>query len=168
MPALFFTKGVTTMIHVTGIAEAVVAGTLNGKHGHKYPIGNKNVTFKEMLQIMNDVSGETKKVITVPTWTAALGGWLIDKKFAKEGREGGLDHTKLMYDIQSRYYYYDAKPVWEQLGYEELGYNGGLGIIEGITDTIKACYPERFDENGNLKAEYVIPEKKRQYKGQII
>ncbi|HOB29167.1 MAG: hypothetical protein WAQ32_02030 [Dethiobacteria bacterium] len=168
LPAIFFPKGGTTMIHVTGIAEAVVAATFNGMGGVRYPIGNKNVKYKAMLQIMNDVSGNRKKVINVPTWVATIGGALVDKKYAKEGREGGLNHRKLMHDIQSKDYYYDAKPVWEQLGYKELGYNGGLSIIEGITDTIRACYPERFDENGNLKAEWVIPEKKRQYKGPRI
>lgn len=168
MPAFFFPKGGTTMIHVTGIAQSVVAGTFNGKGGVKYPIGNKNVKYKAMLQIMNDVSGNKKKVINIPTWMAAMGGAFVDKNFAKQGKEGGLDHRKLMYDIQSKDYYYDAEPVWEQLGFKELGYDGGLSIIEGITDTIKACYPERFDEKGKLKAEWVIPENKRQYKGPKI
>lgn len=167
MPAVFFPKGGTTMIHVTGIAEAIVAGTINGVTG-KYPIGNVNMKYKEMIQIMYDACGNTKKILNVPTWMAYLGGWWIDKNFKKEGREGGLDHAKLMPDIQSKDYYLDPKPVREALGYEALGYNGGLGIIEGITDTIRACYPERFDENGVLKAEFVIPEKKRQYKGPIL
>jgi NAD dependent epimerase/dehydratase family. len=168
MPACFFTTGGTTMIHVTGIAEAVVAATLNGKHGVKYPIGNKNVKFTDMFKIINDEAGVKKKVLVVPTWMAAMGGAMIDKKFKKEGKQGGLDHKLLMYDIQSKYYYYDAKPVWEQLGYDELGFNGGLGIIEGIADTVRACYPERYDADGKLKPEWVIPENKKQYKGPKI
>ncbi len=168
MPACFFTTGGTIMIHVTGIAESVVAGMFNGKHGVRYPIGNKNVKFTDMFKIINDEAGVKKKVLVVPTWMAAMGGGFIDKKFHKEGREGGLDHKKLMYDIQSKYYYFDPKPVWEQLGYDELGYNGGLGIIEGIHDTVKNCYPDRYDAQGNLKPEWQIPEGKKQYKGPKI
>lgn len=168
MPAYFFPTGGTTMIHVTGIAEAVYAGTVNGKGGHKYPIGNVNVKYMDWLKIMNDVSGERKKVVGVPTWMAAIGGYFVDRKFKKEGREGGLDHVKLMKDIQSRDYFYDAQAVWKELGYDELGYNGGMGIIEGIKDTMRACLPERYDEKGNLKPEWVIPKEKLQYKGPVF
>ena len=84
LPAIFFPKGGTTMIHVTGIAEAVVAATFNGMGGVRYPIGNKNVKYKAMLQIMNDVSGNRKKVINVPTWVATIGGALVDKNMRKK------------------------------------------------------------------------------------
>ncbi|MEG2457083.1 MAG: hypothetical protein RSB08_04605, partial [Clostridia bacterium] len=116
LPACFFTTGGSIMIHVTGIAEAVVAGMLNGKHGVRYPIGNKNVKFTDMFKILNDEAGVRKKVLVVPTWMAAMGGAMVDHGAKKQGKEGGLDHKKLMYDIQSKYYYFDPKPVWEQLG----------------------------------------------------
>lgn len=164
MPAIFFPKGGTNMIHVTGIAEGVVAATFFGKGGEHYPIGGVNMKYKDMIGIMMDVSGNTKKAVNVPTWMAYLGGKMVDKGFAKEGKEGGLDHAKLMYDIQSLDYYFDPTPFREALHYDELGYKGGLDVITGITDTIKACYPERFDENGKLKDEFVIPMNKRQYK----
>jgi len=39
------------MIHVTGIAEAVVAATFNGMGGVRYPIGNKNVNTKPCFRL---------------------------------------------------------------------------------------------------------------------
>ncbi len=168
LPAMYFPNGGTVMIHVQGIAESVVAATINAHTGH-YPIGKVNVKFQDWLKVMNDCSGETKKVISVPCWMGKLGGWFVDHKFHKEGREGGLDHVKLMPDIQYRDFFYrdeDVKKVFEALKYDELGFTAvEASICDGIVDTMRAIFPDRYDENGNLKAEWVIPEKKHQYKG---
>ncbi|MGB4618544.1 MAG: NAD(P)H-binding protein, partial [Dethiobacteria bacterium] len=46
MPAVFFPKGGTVMIHVRGVGQAVVAATVNGEHGKRYPIGAYNMKYK--------------------------------------------------------------------------------------------------------------------------
>ena len=168
LPAIFFPKGGSAMIHVTGVAEAVCAAAVNGEGGKRYPVGNVNLKYKTMLQIMMDESGNRKRVITVPTFLGTIAGSFIDRKFAREGREGGLDHAKLMPDFQSRDYYLDPLPTREALGYRALGYTGGLSITDGIADTMRACCPERFQADGTLKSEFVIPPEKRQYRGPRI
>lgn len=165
LPAIFFPRGGSAMIHVTGVAEAVFAAAVNGKAGERYPVGNVNLKYKAMLQMMMDACGSRKRVVTVPTFLGTIAGKLIDRRYLKQGREGGLDHARLMPDIQSRDYYLDPDPTREALGYEELGYSGGLSIREGIADTMRACCPERFHADGQLKAEFVIPDAKRQYRG---
>ena len=76
----------------------------------------------------------------------------VVKKLKKDGQESGLNYNYLMQDIQSKDLYYedDVEKVQEYLHYGELGYDGGGTIEEGIRMTAKACYPHRFDENGNL------------------
>ena len=146
LPAMFFPNGGTVMIHVKGIAESVVAATINAPTGH-YPIGKVNVKFQDWLKVMNDCCGETKKVMTVPCWMGKLGGWMVDHKAHKEGKEGGLDHVKLMPDIQYRDFFYrpeDVQKVCDALKYEELGLHAvDASVCDGIVDPMRGIFPDR-------------------------
>lgn len=147
MPAVFFPKGGTVMIHVRGVAEAVVAATVNGEHGGRYPVGVANMKYKQMIRIMYDAINNKKKIINTPTWVAYLGGWFINKAEKKHGKEGGLNYAKLMTDIQSKNMYYSDETinkVKQELGYKELGFDNSLDVKLGIETTMQACYPEKF------------------------
>jgi hypothetical protein len=100
-----------------------------------YTIGDENMEWKEMLGIMLETMGIKRKIITVPTFLATLGGISLKKKELKEGKEPGLDYSRLFKDIQSQYLFFDPTP-----SSTELGYNRG-GIRESIIKTVKACYP---------------------------
>ena len=153
MPAIMFPKGGTNMIHVNGIAEAVVAAAYYGQHGDKLPIGNKDLKFKDMINMLMEDIGATKRYMGIPTWVATMGVKMtVVKALKKAGQNSGLNYNYLMQDIQSKDLYYedDVKKVQEYLHYDELGFNGGGTIEDGIRKTAIACYPHRFDENGNL------------------
>lgn len=153
MPAIMFPKGGTNMIHVNGIAEAVVASAIYGQHGDRLPIGNKDVKFKDMINMLMEDIGATKRYMGIPTWVATMGVKMtVVKSLKKAGQDSGLNYNYLMQDIQSKDLYYedDVKKVQEYLHYDELGYDGGGSIADGIKKTAIACYPHRFDENGNL------------------
>ena len=150
MPAVLFPKGGTVMIHVRGIAQSVVASVLNGEHGNKYPIGESNMKYKQMIKIMYDAIGNKKKIITTPTWMAYLGGVFVNKAEKKHGKEGGLNYAKLMTDIQSKDLYYSDEliaRVKEQLDYAGLGFTEKLDVVKGIQETMQACYPEKFPDS---------------------
>lgn len=147
MPAVFFPKGGTVMIHVRGIAESIVAAIVNGEHGGKYPIGVSNMKYKEMIRTMYDAIDNKKKIVNVPTWMAYLGGVFINRAEKKEGKQGGLNYAKLMTDIQSKNLYYSDElinKVKTELGYKELGFDNSVDVKEGIRTTMQACYPEKF------------------------
>jgi hypothetical protein len=105
-----------------------------------------------MINTMMEAVGSKKRFFGMPVWVCAIGGWTVKKAHAKKGEEGGLDYVKLMSQIQSKDFYFDASVTQKKLGYDELGFNGGGDVFEGIRQTMRACYPEKFDENGNLKA----------------
>lgn len=150
MPAVFFPKGGTVMIHVRGIAYAVVASILNGEHATKYPIGDSNMKYKQMIRIMYDALNNKKKIINTPTWIAYLGGLFINRQEKKHGKQGGLDYAKLMTDIQSKDLFFTQETidkVKSQLDYKGLGYDKELDVTEGIRTTIEACYPEKFPDS---------------------
>ena len=153
MPAIFFPKGGTNMIHVNGIAESVVAAAYYAQHGDRLPIGNKDWKFKDMINLIMETIGCKKRYFGVGAGIAAMGVKMtVVKNLKKSGQDSGLNYNYLMQDIQSKDLYYedDVEKVQEYLHYDELGYDGGGTIEEGIKMTAKACYPHRFDENGNL------------------
>jgi len=150
MPAVFFPKGGTVMLHVRGVAEAVVAATLNGRHGEKYPVGLSNMMYKEMIRTMYDAIGNNKKIYTIPTAFAYLGGLYFNLLEKKYGKEGGLNYAKLMPDIQARKMFYSDEVIAKMkldLGYRALGFDNSLDVKSGIITTMQACYPEKFPES---------------------
>ena len=165
MPAVFFPNGGTTMIHVKGIAESVVAAAFNGEHGGKYVIGNEDWKYKDMINTMMSSIGSKKRFCPVPVWMCALGGWYLNVAHRRKGEEGGLNYQKLMSTIQSKDFFLGEKVIKETreaLGYAELadkykqltgkvGFNGGGDVKTGIEQTMRACYPEMYDEQGNLR-----------------
>lgn len=156
MPAILFPKGGTNMIHVNGIAESVVASAYYGPHGAKLPVGSEDHKYKFMINLIMETIGSTKKYMGVPTWMATLGGYGVAKSLKKVGQDSGLNYKRLMKDIQAQDMFNaeDCAKTREILHYSEFGYDGGGSVAEGIINTAKACYPHRFDENGNLKPEF--------------
>lgn len=157
MPAVMFPKGGTNMIHVQGIAEAVVAASYYGEHGDKLPIGAYDETYETMINMMMEDCGATKRYMGVPTWMATIGGYMVANSLKKTNQDSGLNYKYLMKDIQSQKLYYGQDvidAVRAHLHYDEFGYNGGGSLEDGIKKTMIACYPHRFDENGNLKPEW--------------
>ncbi|HME52322.1 MAG TPA: NAD-dependent epimerase/dehydratase family protein [Candidatus Lokiarchaeia archaeon] len=133
MNPVMFTTGGTNMLAVEHVGEAVVGALERGKHGEHYLVGDVNMAWKDMLALMLQAMGAKKKIVTIPTSLAAIYGRNLKMKEAKEGKEMGLDPTKLMQDIQGRFLYFDPTPHAEALGY------GRGGIEDAITKTIKAC-----------------------------
>ncbi|MHA1784896.1 MAG: NAD-dependent epimerase/dehydratase family protein [Candidatus Helarchaeota archaeon] len=132
-PWMIFPKGGTNMISVQHIAEAIVGAIERGKGGKRYTIGDKNLTWKEWLKIIQKAAGIKRRILTMPCWMGTIWGWKLRRKDKKEGKEAGLNHKLLFKDIQCRELFFDPTP-----SQEELGYTGG-GLEEAIIETIKRC-----------------------------
>ena len=130
---IFFPKGGTAMISAKGVSEAVMGAIEKGEHGKCYPVGDVNMSFKDMLTLMLKYSGMNKSVVNIPKFLAVMAGKKMKKDHEAEGKESGLDPIWLMKDIQTDFMYFnnfDSK--------KELGYNGG-DIESAIEETINAC-----------------------------
>jgi nucleoside-diphosphate-sugar epimerase len=134
--AVFFTKGGTNMLSVEHVAEAVVGAIENGKHGGKYPVGDVNMEWKEMLTLMMKGLKWKKKIFTIPTFLATWYGAYLVKKEKKQGKEHGLNARHLFNDIQAKNLFFDPSETAELLGY------GRGGIEESILKTMEACYQD--------------------------
>lgn len=138
MNPIFFPKGGTNMISVEHVAEAIVGAVKYGIHGHKYLIGDENHTWKELIQTVLDTLQISKKIISIPWYLAALKGRSMQKAYLREGKEPGLNYTKIFKAIEAQYFYFDPTPSREALHY------GSGGLQVAIEETVRACYPEKF------------------------
>jgi nucleoside-diphosphate-sugar epimerase len=131
---VYYPKGGSNMIAVEHVAEAIVGAIENGKHGKRYPIGDVNMSWIEMLQLMlNSMNMSNKKIVTVPSFIVNLMGRKIKKEDEKSGFDAGLDPLYLFRDIMCKELYFDPTESVNELGY------GRGGIEESIDKTIKAC-----------------------------
>lgn len=135
---IYFPRGGTNMIAARHVGEAVIGALERGEHGARYPIGDENHTFNEMLEMMMSAIGEKKRIVNIPRFIAALAGSMIERSRRKQGLEGGLNAAYLMQDILTRELYFDASETSEALGH------GRGGLEESIIETMRSCYPEKF------------------------
>jgi nucleoside-diphosphate-sugar epimerase len=92
---IYYPKGGSAMVTVKQVGEAI-AGALEKNVGFAtYPIGYWNLTWVEMLAIMDQYLGcPDKPIQTIPNWMFTLGGIQIRHTQKKQGIDGGLNLAK--------------------------------------------------------------------------
>lgn len=139
MPVVFYPDGGSTMITAAHVGQAVAGAVERGAHGRHYPIGDENLSWDEMLEVMLRTLGMSdKKVIHIAPWVGTLLGRMQRRIEAKRGKESGLDAELVFADVMCERLFMDPS-----LSVAALGYGRG-GVREAIEETVRACYPERF------------------------
>ncbi len=140
-PMVFFPRGGTTMIHAKSVGQAGVGALERGEGAKRYPVGDENMTFKQMLLYMQEGLKIKKPILQPSKKICALGAKSIAKSNAKKGLESGLDMERLMLDIMGEELYIPPQTIEENATL--LGYARG-GVKEGIIEAMRACYPKGF------------------------
>lgn len=140
-PVVFFPRGGTTMIHVRHIGEAAVGALLHGEAGTRYPIGDENHSFRQMLLWFEEGLGISKPICLVNKYLCAWGADLLEKADARKGLQPGLYYKYLMKDIMDEQIYIPDAVIDEVS--QKLHYGRG-GVREGILEAMRACYPDGF------------------------
>jgi len=134
LPVVFSAEGGNAMVSVRTVAQAIVGAIEHGEHGARYPIGDVNMTHRQMLVIMMEGYGIKRPIVTIPRPLLAIAGALIKRRQRAAGREGGLDLAFYLKCLFPEYLTYDA----ESLSKRTLGYQGG-DVREAILETMAAC-----------------------------
>jgi nucleoside-diphosphate-sugar epimerase len=130
MKTVLYPKGGSSMISVKLVGEAIYGGIHYATQSGRYPVGDVNMEWKEMLTIMLNAMGQHKKIIYLPKFIVRLQGKTIQAEHQKENKESGLDPLRLFDDIMCKFLYFDPEPSRAALCY------GKGGIREAIEDTI--------------------------------
>jgi len=97
-------------------------------HGKRCPVGDVNLSWNDMLDIMlHELDLNYKKIKNLPLFFANLYGKKMKKKNVTDGIEAGLDPVYMFRDIQYRFLYLDPSDSAEELGY-------GRGALKELSE----------------------------------
>ncbi len=125
--AVLYPRGGTTMVTVRQVGQAFAGALERGQGANAYPIGWFNLTWKEMIAIMNRYMGvPKKKIITIPKFLFAMSAGQIEKQHRSKGTEGGLLMSKFV-DLQTSNLFIDKAEASLPLGVTDDDIDAAIG-----------------------------------------
>jgi len=125
--AILYPKGGTTMVTVRQVGQAFAGALERGVGATAYPIGWFNLTWREMITIMNKYMGlPDKKIITIPKFLFAMSAGQIEKQHRSKGTEGGLLMSKFV-DMQTSNLFIDKQEACLPLGVTDDDIDAAIG-----------------------------------------
>lgn len=132
---IWFPDGGSNMIAVDAVAKAIVGAITYGIHGRRYLIGDKNLKWRELFEIMLDELGLNKKIRKLPKWVAKIVGIVLYLRHKKERKESGLNPLFIFDDIEYREMFFDPTPSQKELHFH--GKNLEKAIRETVRESMK-------------------------------
>jgi dihydroflavonol-4-reductase len=128
-PLILYPRGGTNCISVERVAEAVV-GAL-GSNG-QFLVGDRNLTWKNLLGRICTLTGRRKWVYTLPDWLVRDAAAFLRALHFLQRRESGLEPVEFV-KLQAAETYFDPEPARAALGF------GSGGLDEALAATVSAC-----------------------------
>jgi hypothetical protein len=114
---IFYPAGGTACISASVVARAIVAAIECGEAGQCYPIGQENLTWREMLTRLAQADQRQVRVVTVPAWAVAGGMLALSLLHQFQGKESGLN-LRYFAALQTAQTFVDPEASRRALGYE--------------------------------------------------
>lgn len=112
-----YPEGGSACITVHVAAEAVAGAIERGKHGRRYPIGQENLEWRELIARLAQADGREVSVMTVPTPAVKLLMRIGEWANQLQDKESGLDLPRFV-ELQTAQLFIDPAPSRRALGYE--------------------------------------------------
>jgi dihydroflavonol-4-reductase len=116
LPLILYMHGGSACIAAQTAGRAIAAAVEYGKAGERYPIGQENFTWKELLARLAGPA-RNKRVIALPTWMIQIGLWGLWLFHYVRGRESGLD-PRTFAPLQTARAFIDPLPAQLALNYK--------------------------------------------------
>ncbi|MDT9340932.1 NAD-dependent epimerase/dehydratase family protein [Trichodesmium erythraeum 21-75] len=102
------------IIDVRDVASGHLLALERGKSGDRYILGNQNLTLKELLDLLQEVTGLPAPRQTIPIWLPLTIAWVDEKILAPLGKQPSipLDGVRM----SQKKMYYDASKAIKKLG----------------------------------------------------
>lgn len=115
-PVAYYTAGGSACISAGVAGEAVAAAIERGTAGGRYPIGQENLSWAQLLGRLARADGRRIRVVTVPTPFVRLGFGAVQLAHRLQGKEGGLDLPQFT-AVQTAQAHIDPARSRQALGY---------------------------------------------------
>jgi nucleoside-diphosphate-sugar epimerase len=129
---IFYMKGGTACISARTAGRAIAAAIERGEAGERYPIGQENLTWAEMLERLARADGRRVRVVALPVWLVRLGLMGLWLRHELQGKEAGLDPRHFA-QVQTAETFLDARASQSALGFESAD------LDEAFAATVRAC-----------------------------
>lgn len=141
-PFVIFPKGGSTAtVSAKHVGYAAACAAISGASETYIGLCDENWTYRQILHQMILATPKKSWIIEIPAKWVVPFGRRIDQKFAKEGRQSGLDHGKLMTSILNREFTMPETSYRMILSLEDAYLVHDPTIADEITASIQACEP---------------------------
>ncbi|MEN9519955.1 MAG: hypothetical protein RLZZ381_2543 [Cyanobacteriota bacterium] len=112
------------LIDVQDVAQGHILALTKGKTGDRYILGNQNLTFKELLGKLEQITGLPAPKYTIPYWLPYGVAWLEENVLAKLGKQPtvALDGVRM----SRQKMFYDPSKAVRELGLPQSDINFAL------------------------------------------
>ena len=112
MPAYLNTG--LNLIHVRDVAQGHVLALEKGKRGDRYILGHQNLTLKQILDLLSEITGLPAPKYTIPAWIPLTTAWIDECVLAPLGKSPSVPVSGVQMARQQMFY--DASKAVKELG----------------------------------------------------
>jgi len=120
----FYVDTGLNLIDVKDVAQGHILALEKGKTGDRYILGNQNLTFKELLGKLEQITGLPAPKSTIPYWIPYSVAWLEEKVLNKFGRQPTVAIDSVRMSRQKMFY--DAGKAVKELGLPQSNIDSAL------------------------------------------
>lgn len=128
--------GATTTCTDRTVARAAVAAVERGEHGARYPVGDTDLEWNELLTIALAELGRTPPIVRAPRWLAEFAARRLGRSLARRGEASGIDPEQVMRDVMYARILTDHAHTRARLGIPRDD------VLDASRRSVRASYPE--------------------------
>ncbi len=106
-----YTLGTNNFVDVRDVARGMLQAYERGKAGEMYILSGENMTYKDFMDRVSQVTGCPKVRFRVPAWTARIAGWCGDQWSTLTSRETELNSATIRWSLNDRYLFRCDKAI---------------------------------------------------------
>ncbi|NTU58756.1 MAG: SDR family oxidoreductase [Chlorobiaceae bacterium] len=110
----FFPLGGVCVVDVEIVVDTLIEAMKKGKTGDRYIIGGDNVSFRELLKTIMNVTGVHQLSLPLPLWGAKVISYFL--KFSKDRSKISKLFNMSMFAVASEFLYFDSSKASRELG----------------------------------------------------
>jgi dihydroflavonol-4-reductase len=116
-------------VHVGDVAQGHLLALQKGKAGDRYILGHQNLTLKELLDLLAQLTGLPAPRHTIPAWIPFCAAWVDEKVLAPLGKTPSvpIDGVRMAGQLM----YYDAAKAVRELGLPQTS------ILTALRDSVE-------------------------------
>ncbi|BFM39565.1 hopanoid-associated sugar epimerase [Synechocystis sp. LKSZ1] len=124
------------LIDVRDVAWGHLLAYQHGQSGERYILGHQNLSLKEILEKLAQITGHEAPRTTVPLWLPLTVAWIEEKLLAPFGRSPSVPIEGVRMSAQSMYY--DARRAVQELGLPQSS------IDQALADAVEWFYQQGY------------------------